>query len=200
MALLACARGGEAFDGEQPFAVKGTCLHIDLNFAGETPSKAANPDTPEVGGQSWENDIQTLSVFVRNRYDDTWAWDTIVRLYNVQQGKDYEVRLNKPLTASTKLYAAANISTAQETAFMQQVDNGKAYTLPGNDFRLVEDLAPYSTSETARRNTIAINTFPKAMPFVNLVISSVSMNCLYSFVFCSLYARYNAYNSNAFPE
>ena len=40
---------------------------------------------------------------------------------------------------------------------MQQVDNEKSYyDLPGNDFRLVEDLAPYSTSETARRNTIAM--------------------------------------------
>ena len=136
--------------------MKETCLHIDLNFAGEAPSKAANPDTPEVGGKAWENDIQTLSVFVRNIHNNAWAWDTIVRLYNVQQGKDYEVRLNKPLTASTELYAAANISTAQETAFMQQVDNGEAYTLPGNDFRLVEDLAPYSTSETARKNTIAM--------------------------------------------
>ena len=157
LALLACARGGEAFDGEQPFAVKETCLHIDLNFAGKAPSKAANPDTPEVGGKAWENDIQTLSVFVRNIHNNVWAWDTIVRLYNVQQNKDYEVRLNKPLTASTELYAAANISTAQETAFMQQVDNEKSYyDLPGNDFRLVEDLAPYSTSETARRNTIAM--------------------------------------------
>ena len=157
MALLACDRGGEAFDGKQPFAVKETCLHIDLNFAGEAPSKAADSDTPEeVGGKAWENDIQTLSVFVRNIHNNAWAWDTIVRLYNVQQGKDYEVRLNKPLTASTELYAAANISTAQETAFMQQVDNGEAYTLPGNDFRLVEDLAPYSTSETARKNTIAM--------------------------------------------
>lgn len=156
MALLACARGGEAFDGEQPFAVKETCLHIDLNFAGETPSKAATPDTPKVERQDWENDIQTLSVFVRNIHNNAWAWDTIVRLYNVQQGKDYEVRLKKPLTAGTELYAAANISTAQEEAFMQQVDKGEAYTLPDNDFRLVEDLAPYSTSETARRNTIAM--------------------------------------------
>ena len=157
LALLACDRGGEAFDGEQPFALKETCLHIDLNFAGEAPSKAATPDTPEVEGQDWENDIQTLSVFVRNIHDNVWAWDTIVRLYNVQKGKDYEVRLNKPLTASTKLYAAANISTAQETAFMQQVDNGNSYyDLPGNDFRLVEDLAPYSNSATARRNTIAM--------------------------------------------
>lgn len=160
LALLACTRGGgEAFE-EQAFSSGKTRLHIGLSLAGEARSKTANPDTPEVEGVDWENAVRTLSVFVRNEYNGEWAWDTLFRLYDVQEGRDYEVTLDKPLTTETRLYAAANLSRAQEEALKRQVeDEGAYYALPENDFRVVEAFAPYSTweaGEAAGRGDVAM--------------------------------------------
>ena len=163
LALLACARGGDGMPaGEEHFPAGRTHLHVSLNLSGEARSKAANPDTPEVEGRNWENAIRTLSVFVRNKYGDEWVWDTLFRLYDVQ--KDNEVTLDKPLTEETRLYAAANLTPAQEEALKQQVEDENAeaavYNLTQNNFRLVEDFAPYSTWEaetgTAARGDIAM--------------------------------------------
>ena len=148
-AAAACSDDGGGLPGGEAASGGETRLHIDLSLTGDRSraSRAANPDTPEVAGHGWENTIQTLSVFVRNTTTGAWVGE-VIRLENVEANRRYTVTLENPLSTEAEVYAAANLTEAQEEALKSQIINeNDCYTFSRNDWRLVTDFAPYSTRE-----------------------------------------------------
>lgn len=156
-AAAACSDDGGGLPGGEAASGGETRLHIDLSLTGDRSraSRAANPDTPEVAGHGWENTIQTLSVFVRETTTGAWVGE-VIRLENVEANRQYTVTLEEPLSTDTEVYAAANLTKAQEEALKSQIINeNDCYTFSGGDWRLVTDFAPYSTREADTSSTIS---------------------------------------------
>ena len=165
-AAAACSDDGGGLPGGEAASGGETRLHIDLSLAGDRSraSRAANPDTPEVAGHEWENTIQTLSVFVRNTTTGAWVGE-VLRLEDVEANREYTVTLEEPLSTDMEVYAAANLTKAQEEALKSQIINeNDCYTFSRNDWRLVTDFAPYSTREAERGSTIAMCCVKAAKP------------------------------------
>lgn len=165
-AAAACSDDGGGLPGGEAASGGETRLHIDLSLTGDRSraSRAANPDTPEVAGHGWENTIQTLSVFVRNTTTGAWVGE-VLRLEDVEANREYTVTLEEPLSTDMEVYAAANLTKAQEEALKSQIINeNDCYTFSRNDWRLVTDFAPYSTREAERGSTIAMCCVKAAKP------------------------------------
>lgn len=165
-AAAACSDDGGGLPGGEAASGGETRLHIDLSLTGDRSraSRAANPDTPEVAGHGWENTIQTLSVFVRNTTTGAWVGE-VLRLEDVEANREYTVTLEEPLSTDMEVYAAANLTKAQEEALKSQIINeNDCYTFSRNDWRLVTDFAPYSTREAEMGSTIAMCCVKAAKP------------------------------------
>ena len=165
-AAAACSDDGGGLPGGEAASGGETRLHIDLSLTGDRSraSRAANPDTPEVAGHGWENTIRTLSVFVRNTTTGAWVGE-VLRLEDVEANREYTVTLEEPLSTDMEVYAAANLTKAQEEALKSQIINeNDCYTFSRNDWRLVTDFAPYSTREAEMGSTIAMCCVKAAKP------------------------------------